>query len=186
MAQLTNSTRTTPRPYRSRKGDYSVWTFDASTAISTAVIKYGDVVQFDVNVTTHFNKIVKSSTMANVPNVVSTALLGVAVSGGTGDGSTTAGQGYPEKIQVCLADAATEFLFPTKQAGADHGSSLVGLRKAIGYDSTLGMFYLDMANSTAGDATVIITECIEPGTTNGQYVAKFLSTNTARFVSAAF
>ena len=184
MAQLTNSTRTTPRPYRSRKGDFTVWTFDASTAISTAVIKYGDVVQFDVNVTTHFNKIVKSSTMANVPNVISTALLGVALSGGTGDGSTTAGQGYPEKIQVCLADNATEFLWPTKQAGADHGSSLVGLRKAIGYDSTLGMFYLDTGNSTAGDATLIVTECIDPGTTNGMYAAKFNSTNVARFVAS--
>jgi hypothetical protein len=178
MAQLTNSTRTTPRPYRSRKGDYTIWSFDPSTAVSTAAIKYGDVVQFDVNVAC--GKIVKSSTMANQPNVISTAILGIAVSESTAAGSSATS----EKIQVVLADSQTEFLWPTKQAGADHGSSLVGLRKAIGYDSTLSMFYLDMGNSTAGDATLIITECIEPGTTNGQYVAKFNSTNVARFVAS--
>lgn len=181
MAQLTNSTRSCPRPYRSRKGDYWIQTFTASTAISTAVIKYGDVVQFDVNTADASAKIVKSSSMANVPNVVSTALLGLAVSGSTGDGSTST-----EQIQVCIADANTEFLFPTKNAGADHTSTLVNKRKAIGYDSTLGMFYMDNANSTAGDAALVITEVLEPGTTNGFVVAKFLSTNTARFVSAAF
>jgi len=178
MAQLTNSSRTTPRPYRSRKGDYTIWSFDPSTAISTAAIRYGDVVQFDVN--TVSGKIVKSSTMANVPNVISTALLGIALADSTAAGSSAT----TEKIQVCLADSQTEFLWPTKQAGADHGSSLVGLRKAIGYDSTLGMFYLDMANSTAGDATLIITECIDPGTSNGMYAAKFNSTNVARFVAS--
>lgn len=182
MAQITNSSRTTPRPYRSRKGDYTVLSFEPSTAISTAAIRYGDVVQFDVNVAGQRNKIVKSSTMANVPNVVSTAFVGIALATSELAGSSAGG----EKLQVCLADSFTEFLWPTKQAGADHGSSLVGASKAIGYDSTLGMFYMDMANSTAGDAALVITECIEPGTSNGQYVAKFLSTNTARFVSAAF
>jgi len=178
MAQLTNSTRTTPRPYRSRKGDFTIWHFEPSTAISTAAIKYGDVVQFDVN--TVNGKIVKSSTMANVPNVLSTALLGIALDASALAGSSAGG----EKLAVCLGDNATEFLWPTKQAGADHGSSLVGLRRAIGYDSSLGMFYIDTANSTAGDATLIITECIDPGTTNGLYAAKFNSTNVARFVAS--
>lgn len=181
MAQITNSTRTCPRPYRSRKGDYWVQTFTASTAISTAVIRYGDVVQFDVNTADAGYKIVKASTMANQPNVISTALLGIAVSNSTGDGSTST-----EPIQVCVAEPMTEFLFPTKLAGADHTSTLVNKRKAIGYDSTLGMFYMDNANSTAGDATLVVTDIVDPGTSNGLVVAKFLSTNTARFVSAAF
>jgi len=181
MAQITNSTRSCPRPHRSRRGDYWLQEFTASTAISTAVIRYGDVVQFDVNTADASAKIVKSSTMANVPNVISSAFLGIAVQGSTGDGSTST-----EKLTVCMAEPTTEFLWPTKLAGADHTSTLVNKRKAIGYDSTLGMFYMDNANSTAGDASLVITDVIEPGTTNGLVVAKFLSTVTARYVSAAF
>lgn len=180
MAEITHSTRTTPRPYRSRKGSFTVWEYTASTAISTAVIRYGDVVQFDVNTGAASHKIVKSSTMANVPNVVSTALIGIAASGSTGDGSTST-----EKISVYLADSHTEFIFPTKATGAVHTSTLVDRRKAIGYDSTLGMFYVDTGNSTAGDASVVITEVIDPGTTNGFVAAKFISTSVARSVSGS-
>jgi hypothetical protein len=48
------------------------------------------------------------------------------------------------------------------------------------------MFYCDVANSTAGDASLVVTDVIDPGSSNGQVVAKFLSTAVARFVSGAF
>ena len=49
------------------------------------------------------------------------------------------------------------------------------------------MFYIDVGNSTAGDASLVITELVDDaGTTNGRIAAKFLSTATARLVSAAF
>lgn len=175
---LTNSSRTTPRPYRSRKGDYSLYEFDASTCVSTATIRYGDVVQFDVNTAAANYRIVKSSTMANAPTVLSTAFLGIALATSTGDGSTSG-----EKITVCLADAATEFLWPSKATVAQHTSTLINTRRAIAYDSTLGMFYCDVANSTAGDASLVITAVPDPGSSNGQVVAKFNSTNVARFIA---
>lgn len=181
---LTNSSRTTPRPYRSRKGDFTISHFEPSTCVSTALIKYGDVVQFDVNVSSNNFRIVKSSTMANAPNVLSTAFIGLALDADASDGSTT-NQGTKQKVAVVLADSQTEFLFPTKATVAQHASTLVNTRRAIGYDSTLGMFYCDVANSTAGDATLIITEVLDPGSSNGQVVAKFVSTNVARFVSGA-
>ena len=56
----------------------------------------------------------------------------------------------------------------------------------LAYDSTDNIIYADPGNSTAGDATIIITEVIDAGTTNGLVVGRFISTNTARFVSAAF
>ena len=182
---LTNSSRTTPRPYRSRSGDYQVFSFEPSTCVSSAKIIYGDVVQFDVNTSSNNFRIVKSSTMANVPNVLSSVFLGIALGADDSDGSTT-GQGTKNKITVCLANSHTEFVFPTKATVAQHQSTLVNTRRAIGYDSTLGMFYCDVANSTAGDASLVVTDVLDPGSSNGQVVAKFLSTAVARYVSAAF
>lgn len=184
MAQITHSSRATPQPYRKGNGgSFNLRAFTPSTGISTATIAYGDVVQFDVNVSTANHRIVKSSTMANVPNVLSTAFLGIAVE----PDSTAIGQTVPERqVLVCLADKDTEFKFPAKVTGAVHGSSLINTRRAIGYDSTLSMFYCDVANSTAGDAALLITDVIDPGTTNGFVVAKFLSTGVARLISGAF
>ena len=183
MASITHSTRTKVTPYRSRGGTFDLRAFTPSTGISTATIAYGDVVQFDVNVATANHRIVKASSMANVPNVISTALVGVAVEA---DANTIGDTVPTNQILICIGNKDTEFKFPTKLAGASHESSLVGRRKAIGYDSTLSMFYMDSANSTAGDATLIVTEVIDAGTTNGYVAAKFISTNVARLVSAAF
>jgi hypothetical protein len=185
MAQLNHSTRATPRPNRSLRGSFRLEYFQPSTCLSSAVIAYGDVVQFDVNVATANHRIVKASTMANVPNVISTALVGIAAEA---DGSSvSATSPSPTKIGVYVAEKEAEFVFPSKTAGSDYGSSLVTRRRAIGYDSTNSMFYLDTANSTAGDATIIITALGgEEGTTNGLLVGKFISTNVSRLISGAF
>lgn len=181
LAQITASTRTTPRPYRARGGTFDLRSFQPSTTLSTAKIVYGDVVQFDVNVATANHRIVKSSTMANVPNVLSTAFLGLAVEA---DGSSVSATSPGNlNVVVCVADKNTEFLWPTKVVTA---SSMVGKRAAIGYDSTNSMFYCDQANSTAGDASLVITEVPNAGDTNGYVVAKFLSTAVARLISAAY
>ena len=187
MADKTNSTRTKPRPYRSRRGTYQFRSFQTSTSESSAVIEVGNVVQFDVNVATASARIVKSSTMANVPNVLSTAFLGIAVEADDSTVSSAApgANAQTSKVLVCLADKDTEFLFPTKSSIAQ--STIIGNRYALAYDSTLSMFYVDIANSTAGDATVICTDVPEPGTdANNPVAVKFISTNVARLISGAF
>lgn len=185
MAQLNHSTRSTPEPNRTLRGSFRLEYFQPSTCVSTAVIAYGDVVQFDVNVASANHRIVKSSTMANAPNVVSTAIVGIAAEADTS--SVSAASPSPTKIGVYVAERDSEFVFPSKTAGAVYDSSLVGLRKAIGYDSTNSMFYIDTANSTAGDATVLITGLAnDAGTTNGALIARFISTNVARLISGAF
>jgi hypothetical protein len=185
MASITHSSRATPQPYRKGNGgSFNLRAFTPSSGISTATIAYGDVVQFDVTASTANHRIVKSSSMANVPNVVSTAFLGIAVEP---DSSTiTPGAVPTNTILVCLADKDTEFKWPAKVTGAVHTSTLLNTRRAIGYDSTLSMFYCDVANSTAGDAALLITDVIDPGTTNGWVIAKFLSTGVARLISGAF
>lgn len=175
------------RPHRSRRGTYQLHKFQTSTTLSTAVVAFGDVVQFDVNVATANSRIVKSSTMANVPNVLSTAFLGIAMEAdGSSVSATSPGPNTQEsQILVCLADKDTEFLFPTKSSIVT--STVINTRRALAYDSTLSRFYLDIGNSTAGDASVLITDVPNPGTSsNNPCVGKFLSTAVARFVSAAF
>lgn len=187
MAQLANSTATVVKPYRMRLGGATFpiahLTESSIASGATNAIKYGDVVQFDVNVATANHRVIRSSTMANVPNVLSTAFLGIAAAT---PASTVTASSPGASFPVYLAAANVEFLWPTKATGAQHASSLVGQRRAIAYDSTDNIFYCDVANSTAGDASLVITEVIDVGTTNGLVVAKFLSTATSRFVSAAF
>lgn len=187
MADNTLSSLSVAYPYRSRYGTYQFMDFEESTGVSTAAIRYGDVVQFDVNQATANHRVVKSSTMANAPNVVSTAFLGIAVETSTGIGSNgaTSGVGTNKKLKVCLATSQTEFWFPTKSSAVT--STVINTRRALAYDSTLGIFYVDIGNSTAGDAGVVITEVPNPGTdANNPVIAKFLSTGVARLISGAF
>lgn len=191
MPQLGNSTATRIRPYRARLGlgTFPIAYFQESSIVggsASNAIKVGDVIQFDVNVATAAHRVVRASTMANVPNLVSTAIIGIAAN--TPASTVTASSPGPDNgVAVYLPTPGVEFLFPTKLAGSAHVSSLAGGRRtALAYDSTDNIFYADPANSTAGDATILITEVIDAGTTNGLVVGRFISTNTARFVSAAF
>lgn len=181
MADKVLSSRSTPYPYRVAYGTYQMRTFTESTCASTAAIRSGHVVQFDVNTGAASNKIVKSSTMANAPNVLSSAFLGIAM-----DTSTSAGSSASlGPLTVCLATPETEFWFPTKSSVVT--STCIGTRKALAFDSTLDIHYVDLANSTGGDATVVVTDVPEPGTdANNGIVVKFLSTATARLISRAF
>lgn len=170
MADITLSTRTIIRPYRSRAGSPLTLTRDASTCASTAVIHLGNVVQFDIVSESASHRLVRASTAAGHPNL-STNIAGVAAATDTSDGSTLSANGA-RPLTFWAADANTEFLFPTKVATA---STLEGTNLALGFDSTLGIHYLT-ANSTAGDRRVQVTEVPNPGDTNGYVVGRFLST----------
>jgi hypothetical protein len=183
MADITHSTRTSVRPYRSRGGTFDERHFQPSTiAASSALIRYGDIVQFDVNVATANHRIVKSSTMANAPAVLSSAFIGIAME--ADESSVSSAAPNPGNLLVCVAGANTEFLFPTKSVTA---SSHVGRRTQTAYDSTNKFFYLNLASThTDSSNTVVVTEVPNAGDTNGFVVAKFLSTSLARIVSGAF
>ena len=169
MAEITQNSRTCVTFYRSAKGAPHIVGYIPSTAIaSTGFVGFGQVVQFDVNTGTNAHKIVRASTATPV---LSTVLVGVAAE----PDSSNVGQ----KIAIYQADPDAEFKFPTKATGAVHTSTLIGQRKALAWDSTNAFHFLDTANSTAGDARLLVTDVLDPGTTNGYVVAKFLSTATA-------
>lgn len=147
-------------------------TADASTCVSTAAIKVGNVVQFDIVSDTASHRLVRASTAAGHPNL-STNIAGVACASDTSDGSTTGlGDGL-RPITFWAADPNTQFIFPTKIAGT--ASTLRGTALALGFDSSLGIHYL-AANSSAGDLRVWVTDVINPGDTNGYVVGRFFST----------
>lgn len=168
MADVTLSSRTGIRPYRSRAGSPRIVTFPAaSTCASTARIVSGQVVQLDATSTSN-HKVIRASTAAGHPNL-STTIVGVAAQ--TDDGTTT-----DPMLSIWAQDANTEFIFPTKIAGT--ASSLVGTALALGFDSTLAIHYA-VANSTAGDLRIWVTDVINAGDTNGFVVGRFVSTAVA-------
>lgn len=193
---LANTSNTVFRPYRTPYGSFPIREFEEGTCASTAVIRRGDVVCFDTVVTTGNHRVVRApSSQGNGGTVLQNgikSLIGVALTGSTGDGSTTglAGDGArpnPAKmISVAIADRQTEFLGYISSGGAStavhiSASSYIGMRKAVVYDRTQHAFFIDSTNSTAADFSVIITDIPSESRNdkNGAVIFKFLSTNLA-------
>ena len=174
MADLTHSSRSIVRPYRTRTGSPRITSLQESTAASTALIAVGNVVSFDLT-DSAAHRIVRCSTSAGVTPILSTSIAGVAAEASTSDGSTTGlSNRLNRRLSVWAADPGTEFLFPTKVV---IDSTLVGTGLELSWDSTLNIHHVS-ANSTAGDQRVWVTD-IPPGTqgdTGGYLIGKFFST----------
>jgi len=159
--------------------------FQESTAVSTAVIKLGDIVSFDTVVSSASFRIRRSPAAGgNGGNLLlSNALVGVAVEGSTSDGSTT---GLPNvnarQIGVAIADADTEFIGYLSAGASD--MTQVGTQKAVRYDATNHVYLVDSTNSTAALAFVTITGLVNgtEGDTNAPVYFKFLSSNVSPVV----
>jgi hypothetical protein len=185
MADWTLSSGMGFRPYRSPFGSPVIRQFQASTCVSTATIRAGEVVTLNTVVSTGGARIVLAPSSGGAGKtelqVGITSLIGVALESDTSDGSTT-GLSNPNTrlINVALADPAVEFIGYLRGTGpAD--SSLIGSNKAVFFDSTLRIHLVDSTNSTAADAAVRITDIpsYALGDTNGPVVFKFLSSNFA-------
>jgi hypothetical protein len=178
MAEITLSSNSIVKPYRSHKGSPIIRHFQGSTFAAGSSIVLGDVVSSDTTAASNYFRAVKMT--AHVP---STAIFGVAAANDKQDGSTgLSGLGSPSisKIPVWVADADTEFIGFTKDQGSSAcQSTLIGTARCIARDSTLGIWYVDTSNSTAGDVRILITDVPSPGDTNGAVVFKFLSTALA-------
>ena len=195
MAQYTNSSGSIMRPYRSPLGSYQIRHYQESTAVSTALIKAGHLVSNNTVVSTGGFPIRRTladgGSGANLfDSTNSQTLVGVALADSTSDGSTTllgADGATPgvRAIPVAIADGHTEFLgfFKTAvTAGGDiTASSLIGQLRAIIFDSTLNVFFLDSTNSTAANRACAITDIPwDIGSCGGGPVLfKFLSTNVS-------
>ena len=180
MADVTHSSRAVVRVSRAGKGTPSIRHFETSTAASTALIKFGQVLSFDLE-SSATHRVVRCSTASGVTPILSTSIAGVSAGEDTSDGSTL-GLGPTRKVAVYAADADTEFLFPTKMVIA---STCIGLGYELSWDSTLSFHHIS-ANSTAGDQRVYVTgfDPATAGDTGGFMTGRFFSTATSPIVLA--
>jgi hypothetical protein len=195
MADYTINAYSNPYHGRARKGASTpvLQAFAESTAVSTAVIKLGDIVSQDTTVSTGGFRIRRAyAGGGNGSNLLAVGqhIVGIAVEASTGDGSLTGGSSegvdrsvYP-KILVAAADDQTEFVGYLIGNSAVSASSLVGGQRAMRYDSTNHIFGVDSTNSTAALVTITITGIPEGtvGSTNGPVYFKFLSSNVSEAV----
>lgn len=188
MADWTINADSNPRHGRTRFGAATpaIQYFQESTAVSTAVIKYGDIVSRDTTVSTGGFRIRRAyaggGNSANLLAVGQT-IIGIAVEGSTSDGSGTnlssGGVGLIQNrlIGVAVAEPGCEYVgYLTAGASA---SSNNGDDFAVRYDSTNHVFLVDSTNSTAALVTVKQTGVPDgtEGDTNGPVYFKFLSSN---------
>jgi hypothetical protein len=181
MADHTHSSRAVVT-VRSGKGQPSIRHFEASTRASTAGIAYGQVVSFDLT-SSATHRVVRCSTASGADPILSTSFAGVAAGPDPSDGST-GDSAYPlgpkRTIPVYIADADTEFVFPTKLVIA---STMIGLGYDLSWDSTLSIHHVGV-NSTAGDCRVFVTgfDPAKAGDTGGYVFGRFYSSATSPIV----
>lgn len=188
MADWTINADSNPRHGRTRFGAATpaIQYFQESSAVSTAVIKYGDIVSRDTTVSTGGFRIKRAyHAGGNGGNLLSIGqtIIGIAVEGSTSDGSGTnlssGGVGLIQNrlIGVAVAEPGCEYVgYLTAGASA---SSNNGDDFAVRYDSTNHVFLVDSTNSTAALVTVKQTGVPDgtEGDTNGPVYFKFLSSN---------
>ena len=199
MADWALNTGSNPYHGRSRKGGAApvIQYFGESTCASSLVIKLGDIVSQDTTISTGGFRIRRAYAAGGQETnllAVGQHIVGIAVEASTGDGTLTGGSsetvgGYPPRPQigVAIADGETEFvgyLASTAAARPVSGSSLIGVTRAVRYDSTNHIFTIDNVNSTVALHTVTITGVPDGtvGDTNGPVYFKFLSSNVSEAV----
>lgn len=173
MADVALSSGSICRPYRSPWGAFPI---KHMKPISTNA-------RIDVGRVVHTNWTAATST-AGGQIVQSTAdnafmIVGIAASSLAAGSSGTANSAIP----VWEANPNVEFRAFTK--GAPLGSSQIGLRRTLHWDSTLAISYVDLSASTAADWRVIVTGVNgengvtglkgDPGDTGGEVTFRFLS-----------
>ena len=144
------------RPFRSPWGGYPIRAFGVSTGVSSAIIWMGRQVTLDPGSTNQ--QYVKAST-ATATNYI------VGYAAETTPSTVVAGT----KISVWEAHPDVEFRAVTKNGLID--STSVGEVKAVVWDSTLNIQYIDLAESTAAKRLVVITQLIDNPGDSGGYVA---------------
>jgi hypothetical protein len=182
MADYTLSSRDCFQAYRSRKGAPQIRAFQESTAASTAVIAFGNVVQLDGGSTGDAHRIIRCSSGTGTAPLLLGGIVGVAAQGSTSDGSSSAQAAYDirRQLSVWVQDADTEFKAPTRDVIR---ASMIGLGCEVNWDSTLNINLVSIA-STSGDARFTITDILPAtiGDTGGYVIGRFHSTAVSAVV----
>ncbi len=199
MADFTINAASNPYHGRARKGAATptIQYYQEATCASTLVIKLGDIVSQDTTVSTGGFRVRRAYHGGGQETnllAIGQHILGVAVEGSTGDGTLSGGSSggnnlFPKPvIGIAIADPETEFIGYLASTAASQpvsGSSLIGLTRAVRYESTNHVFTVDNVNRTAALHTVTITGIPDgtEGSTNGPVYFKFLSSNVSEAVA---
>jgi hypothetical protein len=165
MAQYTPSSGDTVRPHRSPWGAFPTREFRSRprtpqieagilVTLSTAAA-VGGVAQFAV---------IPSTGAGALATFSARRLHG----GQNGHGGVSSAVG-PQVVSVWEANPMVEFKATT--IGAAQVSSVIGLRKALLYDSTLKIHRIDLTASTATDWRVLVTQNLGAEGDSGGYMA---------------
>jgi len=192
MADWTINADSNPRHGRTRFGASTpaIQYFQESSAVSTAVIKYGDIVSRDTTVSTGGFRIRRAYAAGggggNLLQIAQT-IVGIAVEASTSNGnnslvdpsSSAPGTPLNRQIGVAVAEPGCEFIGYLVGDAAVSKSSNNGDEFCVRYDSTNQVYLVDSTNSTAALMTVIQTGVPDGtiGDTNGPIYFKFLSSN---------
>lgn len=161
MTDFTLSSGSICRPLRSPWGAFPVRALRTESTMAAA-IQIGRPVVLLADASSNTDCI--KGVAANTPNYFYIAgIAAEAVSSGTSSGTLS------PKVSVWEANPAVEFKAVTK--GGTLGSSLVGSRRSLVFDSTLNIAWVDVTGSTAADWRVIVTDLIDSVGDSGGYVA---------------
>ncbi len=172
MAEVALSSASFVRPHKCPWGAFPTRTMQP---ISTATIYLGQVLGLNFTGSTNVGQVIPAAQ----PNFF--AAVGIAGSSFTFASSAVT----PPLMSVWEANPMCEFRGQTK--GAALGSSHVGLRKSLAWDSTLNVHYVDLTASTATDWRVMVTGIVEnEGSSGGTVSFKFLMTQQGQQGSSVY
>lgn len=148
MAQYTPSSGDTVRPHRSPWGNYPTRHF--SLLSTAAALVKGTLMTLNIGGS--------SAVECAIPSTGAGGLGAFSIVGFAAQDSSAATSSAVagDVIPVWEANPFSEFRAVTK--GGAMASSNIGLRKALAYDSTLKITYVDLTASTATDWRVVVTQ----------------------------
>lgn len=166
MADFTLSSHSICRPVRSPWGAFPTRTFPTASTLANA-IRLGQPVSLLAPDDTSTN----AGAVLGATLPLSFNLVGVAAQA-CSSGASSAVSG--PSISVWEANPAVEFKAVTKNGTI--GSSLIGKRRSLLFDSTLNIAWIDVTASTATDWRVVVTGLVDGEGDSGGYVSfRFLT-----------
>jgi hypothetical protein len=170
MAEISLSSGSICRPFRSPWGAFPIRHMPLSTGVSSLAIRLGQQVRLDDRTSTCGHRIMAAITTGE------TLLVGIAAEGTiAGSGSTST---VDTEIPVWEANPMVEFVANTK--GGALVSTIVGSARSLAWDSTLNICYVDVGASTGADNRVVVTELIDNiGDTGGRVAFRFMGQDRA-------
>lgn len=173
MTDFTLSSGSIARPYRSPWGAFPITNRPVSTGISSLAIRLGALMKLDDRTSTCTHRVYPTST------TIDQLLVGFA-----GAGLSGASAAVDTEIPVWDANPAVEFQAVTK--GGTLAAANVGAGAALAWDSTLNIVYVDLGNSSAGDARVLITQLIDQvGDSGGRVAFRFMTESRETTVASS-